>query len=299
MQEFQELIKEICQEQNITCQVLSQDFILKLEKNKQQKYIYAYKFPLNDHGIGLIMDDKYAFYSVLKDLNIKSVEIIPIFPDYDQDTLISYLKRYQTIILKPNNGTCGKDVFIINSKKDLFLKLDYLLNKNAPVCLSPYYDIKNEYRLIVLNGQIKVIYGKKRPIIRGDGVSTIKTLLKKFNSYYYSKESNLEKLNFDLNKVLKKGEELEISFKFNLANGSTIFDITDKFLEEKLLCLAKKIIKKLNIQFASIDIIDVGHELLVLEANSGVMMDNYRHIHERGHAISKKIYQEAIISLFE
>ena len=299
MKEFQELIKEICQEQNITCQALSQDFILKLEKNKQQKYIYAYKFPLNDHGIGLIMDDKYAFYSVLKDLNIKSVEIIPIFPDYDQDTLISYLKRYQTIILKPNNGTCGKDVFIINSKKDLFLKLDYLLNKNAPVCLSPYYDIKNEYRLIVLNGQIKVIYGKKRPIIRGDGVSTIKTLLKKFNSYYYSKESNLEKLNFDLNKVLKKGEELEISFKFNLANGSTIFDITDKFLEEKLLRIAKKIIKKLNIQFASIDIIDVGHELLVLEAKSGVMMDNYRHLHENGYTISKKIYQEAIISLFE
>ena len=299
MKEFQELIKEICQEQNITCQALSQDFILKLEKNKQQKYIYAYKFPLNDQGIGLIMDDKYAFYSVLKDLNIKSVEIIPIFPGYDRDTLISYLKHHQTVILKPNNGTCGHDVFVINSTRDLFLKLDYLLNKNAPVCLSPYYDIKNEYRLIVLNGQIKVMYGKKRPIIIGDGVSTIKTLLKKFNSYYYSKESNLEKLNFDLNKVLKKGEELEISFKFNLSGGSTIFDITDKFLEEKLLRIAKKIIKKLNIQFASIDIIDVGHELLVLEANSGVMMDNYRHIHERGHAISKKIYQEAIISLFE
>ena len=299
MKEFQELIKEICQEQNITCQALSQDFILKLEKNNQQKYIYAYKFPLNDHGIGLIMDDKYAFYSVLKDLNIKSVEIIPIFPGYDRDTLISYLKRYQRVILKPNNGTCGHDVFVINSTRDLFLKLDYLLNKNAPVCLSPYYDIKNEYRLIVLNGQIKVMYGKKRPIIIGDGVSTIKTLLKKFNSYYYSKESNLEKLNFDLNKVLKKGEELEISFKFNLANGSTIFDITDKSLQEKLLCLAKKIIKKLNIQFASIDIIDVGHELLVLEANSGVMMDNYRHLQKNGYLISKKIYQEAIISLFE
>lgn len=299
MKEFQELIKEICQEQNITCQALSQDFILKLEKNKQQKYIYAYKFPLNDQGIGLIMDDKYAFYSVLKDLNIKSVEIIPIFPGYDRDTLISYLKRYQRVILKPNNGTCGHDVFVINSTRDLFLKLDYLLNKNAPVCLSPYYDIKNEYRLIVLNGQIKVMYGKKRPIIIGDDVSTIKTLLKKFNSYYYSKESNLEKLNFDLNKVLKKGEELEISFKFNLANGSTIFDITDKFLEEKLLRIAKKIIKKLNIQFASIDIIDVGHELLVLEANSGVMMDNYRHLQKNGYLISKKIYQEAIISLFE
>lgn len=299
MKEFQELIKEICQEQNITCQALSQDFILKLEKNKQQKYIYAYKFPLNDHGIGLIMDDKYAFYSVLKDLNIKSVEIIPIFPGYDRDTLISYLKRYQRVILKPNNGTCGHDVFVINSTRDLFLKLDYLLNKNAPVCLSPYYDIKNEYRLIVLNGQIKVMYGKKRPIIIGDGVSTIKTLLKKFNGYYYSKESNLEKLNFDLNKVLKKGEELEISFKFNLSGGSTIFDITDKFLEEKLLRIAKKIIKKLNIQFASIDIIDVGHELLVLEANSGVMMDNYRHLQKNGYLISKKIYQEAIISLFK
>lgn len=45
----------------------------------------------------------------------------------------------------------------------------------------PFYNIENEYRVIILNNEIRLIYKKILPIVCGDGESTVKELLKKFN----------------------------------------------------------------------------------------------------------------------
>ena len=178
-------------------------------------------------------------------------------------------------------------------------KIDYLLNKNEPVIISPFYKIKNEYRLIVLNNEIKLIYGKKRPIIIGDGKLSILELLQEFNPTYYNKASNLQNIPYDLNLVLEKDKSLEIDFKFNLSGGSTIFKLENKDLIEKLTSLALEVARKLNIKFASIDIIETeDNELLVLEANSGIMMEGFIRLADSGYEIAKNIYKEAIISLF-
>lgn len=300
MEKFQELMKEIAKEENIEYSLLSDDFVIELKKKNVKKYIYAYKFPLNDHGIGLILDDKYAFYSTLLRLNIKTVKTKAIFSNYQKEDLLNDLNTYKKLIVKANNGTCGKEVFKVETKEELFTKIDFLLNKNAPVCLSPYYSIKSEYRVIVLNKQVKLIYGKKRPIIVGDGKRSVFELLKEFNPYYYQNQKHLKKIPVDLEKVLQKGESLEIDFKFNLSNGATIFEVKDVTLKEKLTCIALFLVNHLNIQFASIDIIETyDKELLVLEANSGVMMDNFIELQENGREIAKTIYKEAIETLFK
>lgn len=300
MKEFQEIIKEICEELEIKFTLLSEDFIIELEKNNNKKYIYAYKFPLNDQGLGLVLDDKYAFYSVLTNLNIKTIAMEAIFEDYNPEKLVHYLKENKEVIVKSNNGTCGSEVFKINNEKDLFEKVEFLLTKNAPICLSPFYYIKNEYRVIVLNKEVKLLYGKKRPVIVGDGCKTIKTLLEEFNYNYYSVKSNLNKLNLDLTKVLPRNEILEVDFKFNLSKGSTIFSVSDLNMREKLKKIALEVANSLNIQFASIDIIEtMKDELLVLEANSGVMMDNFIKLDKDGYKIAKSIYKEAVLTLFK
>ena len=50
----------------IKYKLLSKDWIIMLEKDGKTRYICGYKFDLNGHGIGLITDDKFALYEVLK-----------------------------------------------------------------------------------------------------------------------------------------------------------------------------------------------------------------------------------------
>ncbi len=300
MKVFQQIIKEIALELGIDFSLLSDDFIIELKKDNIKKYIYAYKFPLNNQSISLIIDDKFAFYSILKKENLPVISLQTIYEDYKKEDIEKYLEKNKEVILKPNNGTCGKNVFKINDINTLIEKIDFLLSKNSPVLISPFYNIKHEYRLIVLNDEVRLIYGKKRPIIVGDGKSTILELLKKFNKVYYSKNNNLEKLSFDFNKVLEKGKKFEVNFKFNLSGGSTIFYVDNKDLMIKLQELALTVSKKLNIKFASIDIVETeDNELLILEANSGIMMDGFINLASDGYNIAKKIYKDAIISLFK
>lgn len=72
-----------------------------------------------------------------------------------------------------------------------------------------------------------------------------------------------------------------------------------KFLEERISKLALKVAKEINIRFCSIDIIlDKEDNLYLMEANSGVMMDNFMNIHENGINIAKYVYGSAINKMF-
>ena len=95
---FKEIVKEICDEQNIKYKFLSKDWIIRLEKKGKTRFIRGYKFDLNPHGIGLVIDDKFALYDVLKYKNIPVTEHKIV---YNKTNMGEYAKGCNTkIILK-------------------------------------------------------------------------------------------------------------------------------------------------------------------------------------------------------
>ena len=235
-----DLLKEICLELGISFKILSDNYVLELEYKGIRKYIYAHKFPLNDQGLSSILDDKYATYCVLKEHNIPTIEMEPIYYPYSKDYINKKFSNNEKIILKTTHGSRGNQVFKIENSEECFRKLDELFKNDlgSPVCLSPYYDIKAEYRVIVLNKKIKLIYGKKKPIIVGNGSSTILELLKEFNPHYYQKKDlKIE----NPNKVLKAGEVLEYDFRFNLSKGANVFLDIEASVLEKLKKIALEV----------------------------------------------------------
>ena len=72
--DFQDLIKAICKKNNIKCHILSSNWVMVLEKGKIKRFIVGYKFDLNSHALGMIFDDKYATYELLKINNIPACE---------------------------------------------------------------------------------------------------------------------------------------------------------------------------------------------------------------------------------
>ena len=301
---FHEIIKEISEELNIKYTYLSKDWIIKLEYNNKVKYLAGNKFDLNPHALGLIMDDKYAFYDTLKNLNLP-VCIHHIFyaPNnkYSYATgcntyeeIFKYFNLYhQDIVVKANNGSLGMDVYHITDKETLIKTLNKLFIKNYSISICPYYHIKHEYRTIVLNNEIKIIYKKISPTITGDGIHSIKELLQEFN-YPYFKNKELSK------KILSKGEKYTYDWHFNLSRGSIATTEINSDLKNKIINLALTTAKKTGIVFASIDIIEtIDNELLVLEANSGVTIDKAINFLPDGYNIAKNIYKEAIKTMFK
>ena len=71
-------------------------------------------------------------------------------------------------------------------------------------------------------------------------------------------------------------------------------------LKKVLEDLAIKVSKEVNLTFGSIDIIKTrDNRLLIMEANSGVMMNSFIKQHENGYEIAKNIYKDAINLMFK
>ena len=303
--EFRKLIQLICSENNISCDVLSLGFLLVLEKNGVVKTISGYKFDNNSHSLGKIFDDKYATYELLKHYNVPVCEH-SIF--YCKNNTNTYVGKYNSlkylkekfdeyngdVVVKKNTGTCGNEVSHFNEFNELekFYNDTFLNNTSFSIC--PIYNIGNEYRVIVLNNKVKVMYKKILPEVLGDGYSTIRELLLKFNYEYFK---NIDDKSLDV--ILKKDEKFCYDWKFNLSLGSVAsFDISSDD-KKNILDIVSKITNNIDIGFCSIDIVKSDTSFLVMEINSGVMMKYLISEKDSGYSIAKDIYTEAILSMFD
>ena len=307
MKNLQRIIKQIALENNLSYEVLSCDLIIKLTKDNKIRYINGYKFGLNSHSLGLILDDKYATYELLNSLNIKVCKHHILFRPNNHNSYAKnynsfkycydlFLKYNKNVILKVNNGTCGDGVYHITTKKKIY---NYLLKYNFSISLCPYYNVKNEYRVILLNNEIKIIYEKINPVVIGNGKDKLIDLLKEFNINYFSNKNNLKK-KINYNKILKNNEEFIYDFKFNLSKGSIINEDILKETKTIVSKMAKDVSKKINLGFGSIDIIKtIDNKYYVLEINSGVMIENYIKLTSDGVKKAKKVYEEAVLEMFK
>ena len=310
MTNFKRIIKQIALENNISYETLSCDLVIKLKKDNKVRYINGYKFGLNNQSLGLILDDKYATYELLNSFNIKVCKHHILFKSSNKDYYAKefnsfqycynlFLKYNKNVVLKINNGTCGNHVYHITNKKDLKKTYKKLLKYNFSISLCPFYNIKTEYRAILLNNKIELIYAKINPVVIGNGKDKLIDLLKEFNPSYFCNKSNLlNKVNY--NYVIKDKERYVYDFRFNLSKGSIITEEIDNKTKSIISNMAIDISEKINLKFGSIDIIKTyDDKYYVLEINSGVMIENYISLVENGYDNAKKIYTDAIKEMFK
>ena len=306
---FQEMIKEIADELNIKFTLFSKDWCILLEKDDKSRIISGFKFDLNKQGPSLVADDKYALYELLSLKGVPIIEHKILYSDKNKNyyainskgiaKAFSYFRNNsQNIVLKPNDGTSGIDIYHVTNEEELIDAYNKLFPKYFSISMCPYYQIKNEYRTIVLDGEVELFYQKVRPIIVGDGFKTLRELMLSFNHEYYEIEDNLPDI--DLNRVPKKGEVVEIGWQFNLSKGSRVNTEVDEKLKDEIIKLAKKAYLVSNLRFCSVDIIEtLNGEFLVMEINSGVVIKKFVDLVPNGYEIAKKVYKDAIIKMFE
>lgn len=304
--DYLEIIYNICKKHSITISSFDNTSVVCLSYKKERHFIWSRRFDLNSAISARLADNKYETYKILQADNIPVVSCHKVSrigtEEYENDrdcnfyTAYQLLKKYETIVIKPNNSYEGKKVYRCSSMKDIEMAFQAIYPTHKFVVISPYINAINEYRTFILNGTVLLIYRKSLPYIIADGKSTVLELLVKHSYDFGTINPELYK---KFNCILPIGEKILLNWKFNLSQGASPQIIEQSDLCSKLSILAIKAANAIGISFATVDIIeDQSGKLSVLEINAGVAMDQFIQQIPSGRDIATIIYEKAILSMF-
>ena len=298
---FYSLIHEICREQGITCLDYADGWGFELSRGNGSSFIFGYQFGLNLSSVQQLCNDKGAASEALKVHGIPHVHHIAYmcppmqkFVGGDgcfQELLDVFAAEGGNLVVKDNEGTGGNLVFHVTSRKALEQAAFAIFASCRSIALCPYYGILQEYRVVILDGMVKVIFSKIRQSLKGDGQSTIRQL---YAAYLLSGGKAEDVIpESRMNQVLAKGEYYYLNWKHNLGQGAGAVLFSQEQVPE-VTELALRTAKALNVRFGSFDVIRTADGIRILEVNTGVMMENLAGMSQENYALVKSVYGEAI-----
>ena len=300
---FVKIIREICAEENIVLKSYSADWIFRLEKDGVHDIILGYQFGLNSASVNMLCCDKCAASEIMSECGIPNIEHELFASPENQKfmgfpgnwkRLLELLDQYGTVVCKPNQGTGGENVCRCSTKYELEEAVHRIFLKSDYMAVSKFYEIEDEYRAIILDGKIRLIYRKKRPQITGDGVHSIAGLCMLYADHgQLPSEFGVA----DFSRIPAKGEKVILNWKHNLGLGAHADLLSDGPVRKELSDIVSRVYKEIGVRFASIDIVGTNEGFKVLEINSGVMMENFAGQSSQNYLTAKKIYRDAILKM--
>ncbi len=320
MSNFVRLIKEICKEQEITLSSFGGDWVFLLEKEGKRTFIHGYQFGLDlAASASAICKDKSSASDIMGYEGIPHVPHVcimsPIHPEYIYGDagyygeLSQLLQRWGHLVCKDNQGTGGDLVFQAATQKELEYAAAKIFTTAPSMAVSPYRQIEEEIRLIMLEGEVALAFRKIRPALQGDGISSVGELLsgKLREEPDFAKalllgmslqgEEISEKK--DMTYVPAAGETYILSWKHNLGQGAKAHVLEPEDMPRAAVELAKRVVQTFGLHFVSVDVILVDGTYEVLEINNGVMMENLAGFGEDTYAQAKAVYTKAILQALE
>ena len=309
------LIREVAQELDLELRTKSGDWIIILTnpKTAENRFIWGYSFDLNSQAVSKLCDDKTALSEVLAELKIPHIEhkifLNPMLSGWSPEAgvfpaLFKYAELYNNdLVLKSKEGSGGTSVFHCQTKREIEAAALHLFTKDYALAAGPFKKIDAEYRVVMLDGEAKLIFRKDRPTLIGDGEKTVRELC---IAQLMTSPAGLDLLLSDsftikldlLDQVPSAGEIVPILWKHNLGSGARASVNIDPEIKSSVQALAIKAAKSIGVRFASIDIVKTDGELMIMEINSGVMMEKAPAFIPGGREIAKEIYKEAICKMF-
>ena len=299
------IIREICAEENIILKSYSADWIFRLEKDGVHDIILGYQFGLNSASVNMLCCDKCAASEIMTECGIPNIEHELFASPENQKfmgfpgnwkRLLEMLDQYGTVVCKPNQGTGGENVCRCSTMYELEEAVHRIFLKSDYMAVSKFYEIEDEYRAIILDGEIRLIYRKRRPQITGDGVHSIAGLC-----MLYADHSALpsEVAVVDLSRIPAKGEKVILNWKHNLGLGAHADFLIEDSLRSEISGIVRRVYEEIGVRFASIDIVSTNEGLKVLEINSGVMMENFAGESPQNYRKAREIYRDAILKMMK
>jgi glutathione synthase/RimK-type ligase-like ATP-grasp enzyme len=307
---FVDALRRYCTEREIAIDIRSDGWLIVMQRGDQRRCAFGYDLGLNSAVAHRIANDKAATAEVLALAGIACVpHTLFLSPEMNQyvsepgswEAMLRLLAKHPNgIVIKPNEGTTGESVFMVSTKPALELAVSRIFASHLSLAISPLVNIQDEVRVVVLDGDAILVYGKNRPSIIGDGQRSLLELalaatpVARRSTVLPGMIADLDKADLDF--VLPAGQRRLLNWRHNLDSGAQPKLLSDGKIRQACAEIAVRAAKAIDIRFASIDVVQVNGAWQVLEINSGVMMEALSRLHAD---LVYAAYNSALDRLFE
>lgn len=264
-------IRSIAVELGLTIKSFSDDWVLQLSTGNHVRHVIGYRFDLNPSASALAAQDKVATYALLTAGQITAIphkllrlrmEDYPDMAGRDQmNEVFGQLDLNYPFVLKPLNGTGGRGVVLVRDQQEL-TRLLAGVTRNVAYAVSPYWELAEEYRVIMLDGEALLAYRKHV----ADPTSC-------------GNESGL--------------------ILFNLARGAYPVVIESHERQAELTGISRGALRALNLRLGAVDVAQAKDgRMAVVEVNDGIMMEYFSRVSPEHHEFARRTYRRLIEEMF-
>jgi glutathione synthase/RimK-type ligase-like ATP-grasp enzyme len=264
-----------------------------MQHGAKRHLAFGYDVGLNSAVAHRIANDKAATADVLQASGIPCIPhtlfLSPemneyIAPQRAWEAMLALLRENPGgVVVKPNEGTSGDRVFKVSSEPDLELAVHRIFSSSLGLAISPYLEIENEVRVVLLDDHPVAVYSKNRPAVTGDGKHSLLELAlaatptERRSTMLPGMLGDLDRTALDA--IVPAGQRRVLNWRHNLDSGAQPEPLEQGNVREACVEIAVRAARAIGIRFGSIDVVQVDGALKILEINSGVMMEALSKLH--------------------
>ena len=280
---FLETIKKYCLAHDIAIEIRSGGWLVIMTRGNERRLVIGYDIGLNSAVAHQVANDKSACADVLASAGVPAVphtlvlgaKLSKHIPGSDSLAAMQLLldRHRLGLVVKPNAGTSGELVFRVTTRAQLETAVARILAAHPSLAISPYVEIEDEVRVVLLDGRALIVYGKTRPSVVGDGVHSLRALAQATATTEQLKTMTEDFDAAALDAIPPAGEQQLLNWRHNLDAGAEPVLLVDGAAREACIALAIRAAQAVGIRFASIDVVRADDRWKILEVNSGVKME--------------------------
>ena len=308
---FVTAVKKYCAGHDIEIELKAEGWLIAMKRGSRRHFAFGYDLGLNSAVAHRIANDKAATADVLGICGIAHVPhtafLSPrmyryITPSGAWTAMLELLRQNpQGIVVKPNEGTGGIFVFKVRTEPELEVAANEIFSSEKSLAISPYLEIEDEIRIILIDDRSMVVFSKNRPSVVGDGkrsvlelaVATIPT--GQLSKILSGLAGDLSKAWLD--EVPRAGQRRALNWRHNLGAGTQAVVLDQgEARAEAAIEIAMQAAKSIGLRFGSVDVVQVQGTWRILEINSGVMMEALSRSHPE---LVQAAYSAALDKVFD
>lgn len=218
------------------------------------------------------------------------------------------------IFLKPNQGSQGKNVFCVRNQDSLKSVLEKLLKQAPGFFIAQEACVGEEYRIVVVQGEIVLAYTRKPLCVTGDGHSTIRQLLQKkltklklqgrevsLKPHSEKIRLHLEANRLGLETIPMLGAEVSVLSNRNLSDGSDPVECTEA-TKQKYGQLCRDVYEKCGVDYCGLDLIEDTRsgeiKPVIIEINSNPGYKHFIRSAPENPAMVRSVFERTLSALY-